>query len=512
MFERFRLFMRGVSTNWVGTLGVTLTTSAFLMFVFMELLRIAHVVTNSYVGLITYMALPAMFVFGLILIPIGWRRFKSATGMDTNDLLENRFPDEMIQNRRFGSNLLAMITLLTVVNIMFIGIGGARMLHFMDEAEFCGTACHKVMNPEWVTYQDSPHAHVRCVECHVGEGAGALIDAKLNGMWQVISATFNLYERPIPTPVHNLRPARETCEKCHWPDKFYGERIKTIESYAMDEMSTPSFTTLALKVGSGTGENQGTIHWHIAEQNEVRYLTTDTSRQEMVWVEVRRGDVFHRYTNQRPSATDEAGEAPEDKAMDCVDCHNRATHIYQDPETAVNEAFANGRIDRALPFAKKVALGAILTRYVDGDAAHAGIANAVYGHYRREAPEAIIAQADAMDDMVEALREIYARNIHTGMNIGWNAYPSHIGHDRGTGCARCHNPDLVDETGQSIPYDCTLCHSILAYDSKEPFRFLQPPVKEDPNYWMHIQLRDEFVNGATPYIPPGVAEADSLVD
>ena len=108
------------------------------------------------------------------------------------------------------------------------------MLQFMDEPEFCGTACHSVMNPEWVTYQQSPHARVKCVECHVGEGVGALIDSKLNGMWQMVSVTFDLLERPIPTPVHQLRPARETCEKCHWPDKFYGSRLKTVARYARD--------------------------------------------------------------------------------------------------------------------------------------------------------------------------------------------------------------------------------------------------------------------------------------
>jgi len=270
MIERFRLFLRGVSTNWTGTLGVALTTSAFLMFVFMELLRIAGVVTNSYVGLITYMALPALFLLGLILIPLGWLRFRRAVGKTTDELLADRFPEEMRRSRGLGSNLLGIVALLTVVNILFIGVGGARMLHFMDEPEFCGTACHEVMNPEWTTYQDSPHAHVRCVDCHVGEGAGALLDAKLNGLWQVVSSTFDLYERPIPTPVHNLRPARETCETCHWPEKFYGDRIKTIESFALDEASTPSYTTLALKVGSGTGEARGTIHWQIASESEVR--------------------------------------------------------------------------------------------------------------------------------------------------------------------------------------------------------------------------------------------------
>ena len=276
--KRFQLFIRGIATNWTGTVGVVLTTSAFILFVFFELLRVAGILTNSYVGLISYMALPALFILGLILVPIGWWQFRRATGRSTAELLTQRFPDDMTQAKRLGSSLVAMIAVLTVVNVLFLGLGGARMLHFMDSPEFCGTACHQVMEPEWVAYQNSPHAHVACVECHVGDGAQALLDAKLNGLWQVVSATFDLYERPIPTPVHQLRPARETCEHCHWPQKFYGERIVTHERFALDEASTPQFTTLALKVGGGSAQQAGTIHWHVADANEVRYQAADEQR------------------------------------------------------------------------------------------------------------------------------------------------------------------------------------------------------------------------------------------
>ena len=139
----------------------------------------------------------------------------------------------MTKAKRLGSSLVGMIALLTVVNILFIGLGGARMLHFMDAPEFCGTACHRSWNPSGWPTRTRPTPTSSCVDCHVGEGAGALLDAKLNGLWQVVSATFDLYERPIPTPVHQLRPARETCEKCHWPDKFYGDRIKTFATFAL---------------------------------------------------------------------------------------------------------------------------------------------------------------------------------------------------------------------------------------------------------------------------------------
>jgi len=513
MLKRFQLFMRGLSTNWAGTLGVVLTTSTFFLFVFKELLQAAGIVTNAYLGLISYLALPALFLFGLILIPLGWARFKRTTGKTTDQLLAERFPREMISQRGLGSNLIGMIALLTLVNLMFLGIGGARMLHFMDEPRFCGTACHQVMNPEWTAYQSSPHAHVRCVDCHVGEGAEALIDAKLNGLKQIISATFDLYERPIPTPVHNLRPARETCEKCHWPEKFYGERIRTLPTYAFDEASTPSFTTLALKVGSGAGREKGTIHWHVAPRNEVRYQPVDDSRLSMAWVEVRRGDSFHRYNNRHLASDRTEPEAvreqpldapqPESKhglppvhSLDCVDCHNRATHIYPEPEAALDQALAAGTISRDLPFAKKVALGALLGRYADKAAAMTGIANAIHGTYRREHPRAATAARRELDQMVATLQDIYRLGIHPEMNIGWNSYPSHLGHRGQAGCSRCHSPNLVDAQGKSIPYDCTLCHFILAYDSPDPFHYLGPVAEKDPDRKMHAYLQQEFLTGS----------------
>jgi len=359
MTRRFKLFVRGLSTNWIGTAGVVLTTSAFFLFLFMELLRVLGVATNAYIGLLTYLTLPALFVLGLLLIPLGWRRFRKAAGKTTKELFEERFTPELAQRKGlFASNVAVLIAALTLVNVLFLGAGGARMLQFMDEPVFCGTACHSVMHPEWTTYQVSSHARVKCVGCHVGEGAGATVDAKLNGVWQMVSATFDLFERPIPTPVHNLRPSRETCEKCHWPDKFYGRKIRVFTGHGFDRESTPRYTTLALKVGSGTGATGGTIHWHIAAKNQVRYLPADARRETMRWVEVRREDgSFERYAGRRFAGGADGDEEEEAvRILDCVDCHNRATHVYEDPERAVDGAIDAGRLDRALPFVKRAAL------------------------------------------------------------------------------------------------------------------------------------------------------------
>lgn len=492
MVQKFMSFLRGLSTNWLGSLGVALTTTAFVLFVFVELLRLLGIVTSSYVGLITYLALPALFIVGLLMIPFAWRLVRRATGKSTRELLEERFEPSALEGRAFGSRLARLFLVLTVLNILFLGGGTARMLHFMEDPKFCGTACHSVMGPEWATYQASPHAHVRCVDCHVGEGAGALIDSKINGLWQMVSVTFDLYERPIPTPVRQLRPARETCEKCHWPDKFYGNRLVEHVRFAMDETNTPEYTTLSLKIGSGAGSRRGEIHWHIAETNAVRYASVADEREEILWVESLREDGTWRRYDNRKLDEDPGDVAP--RTLDCVDCHNRATHIYEDPEQAVDERIAAGEIDRSLPYIKREALAALTADYRDEDAAMAGIRNRLTGFYRRDYRERFGRYAEGIDAAVVSLQAAYRRNVHHGMNVRWGAYPSHLGHEQGGGCFRCHNLDMVDEQGAAISYDCTLCHSILASGSAHPFQYLLPVVeKGDPDGKMHRYLQEEFL-------------------
>ena len=502
VIDMLRRFWRGLCTNWIGTAGVVMTTTSFVLFILAELLRVTGVVTNAYVGLITYLALPGLFVAGLALIPVGWWLHRRRTGKTTRELLSEQFDAELVQPRRTGARVVRIIVVLTLVNVVFLGAGSARMLHFMDQPQFCGTACHSVKGPEWAAYQSSPHARVKCVDCHVGTGAEAAFDAKLNGLWQMISVTLDLYERPIPTPVHNLRPARETCERCHWPEAFYGDRIKRFVHHANDRESTPRYTTLSLKVGSGKGDRRGEIHWHVAAKNEVRYLATDARRLTMRWVEVKQPDgSFKRYTNRKLAA----GPAPKKAAagkghqetvrtLDCVDCHNRATHIFEDPEEAVDKRVAAGKIDRRLPFARRRALAALTGSFRQGTEVEA-MERDFRGSYRRDDPAALNAFSRELDSAVGVLRDIWRRNIHRRMNISWNPYPDHLGHRRGPGCRRCHTPEMVDDKGKAVSHECTLCHSILAYDSPRPFEFLMPSSADERQEAMGEYLRREFLKG-----------------
>ena len=92
--------------------------------------------------------------------------------------------------------------------------------------------------------------------------------SKLSGIRQVFAVMFHTYETPIPTPVHNLRPARETCEACHWPQKYGEDRLRVINRFGDDENNSAVKTVLLIKIGGG---NKG-IGIQLAEGMRTREL------------------------------------------------------------------------------------------------------------------------------------------------------------------------------------------------------------------------------------------------
>ncbi len=59
-----------------------------------------------------------------------------------------------------------------------VALAGMQSVHTLDSTEFCGEACHRVMEPEYVAYQRSAHSRVECVQCHIGDGASWFVKAK----------------------------------------------------------------------------------------------------------------------------------------------------------------------------------------------------------------------------------------------------------------------------------------------------------------------------------------------
>ena len=493
MHQLYLSFLRGLSANWLARIGAGVTTASFVAFSFVELLRATGGITNPYFDLVLFLALPPLFVGGLLLVAWGWwlfRRQQRRLGISEEELLRRRFGEDITRPGRFGSKLMAVVAALTAINLAVLGGGMFQMHEHMQQATFCGTTCH-VMKPEWTAYQDSPHRSVPCVECHVGEGMDALVASKVRGMQQMWEHAAGIYHRPIPTPVHTLSPAQETCGRCHAPEYDVGRQLRVKQRFALDEANTPTFSTVELKVGAGDGQ-RGVIHWHAARQVRVDFEPADERRTQVRWVEVRQGGKVRRFVNQRLAPAGAAGGLPV-RRMDCTDCHNRAAHVYQSPEAAVDELIARGAIDSELPYVKAKALDALTRDYPSRAVAAQRIEATLTGYYDHHYPDLPPRKRARIDEAVRALVAVHSRNVHPQMRVEWGAYPSLNGHPApGQGCFRCHSPDLVDEQGRAPAHECTTCHSILADGSPEPFAFQRALPPTDPERAEYDYLANEY--------------------
>src|SRR5215467_7870308 len=237
-----------LSNNWISLAGVILVTTATVFWLFLLPVTLRGESDSPYVGILSFLVLPAPFFAGLIMIPLGmWlkRKREGRTGVYPPE-----FPPLTWSNPELR-RLAYFIGIATVANIAIASQLSYGAVSYMDSVTFCGRTCHTVMQPEYTAYLNSPHSNVECVKCHIGPGAGWFVKSKLSGVGQVFAVAFNTYPRPIPTPVHNLRPARETCEVCHWPQKYGEDRIRVLWKYADDEANTLTKTVLLMKIGGG---------------------------------------------------------------------------------------------------------------------------------------------------------------------------------------------------------------------------------------------------------------------
>ncbi|MBI2869333.1 MAG: NapC/NirT family cytochrome c [Chloroflexi bacterium] len=345
------------------------------------------------------------------------------------------------------------------ISIILLVIGGYQLVEFSDSTSFCGRLCHNVMYPEYATYQASPHSRVRCAECHVGSGADYLVRSKLSGIPQILATFAGDYERPIPTPVENLRPARETCEQCHRPERFAGDIVRTHTSFAPDEANTPRTDIRVLRVGGGEAGTARDIHWHIAAT--VFYLPLDQQRQEIIWVRVAgaNGDTEFVDPARAAEITPER-LAREARLMDCVDCHNRATHIFESPQTLIDRAFVEGTLDTALPYLKREGV-----RLLDPPASSLEEAlekvEDIRSFYQDNYPQVYAEREASVDRAVEVFKNVARLTTFPEMGVTWDTYPSNAGHQETDGCLRCHGKleaTSGPDKGQKIDASCESCH------------------------------------------------------
>ena len=458
----FRNFLASITRNVISLTGTGLAIASAVLIISLFFMEQLGFEGGPYLGILTYLILPVIFVTGLILIPIGailYRRKLRRIHGDEHTQLLPIFDLNVPKTRRW----LFVLTGATMFNIVVLAGATYKGVEVMESVEFCGLACHTVMEPEHTAYQRSAHSRVACAECHIGPGADWFVKSKLDGAWQLVAVAFDLYPRPIPTPLHDLRPARETCEQCHWPNKFVGDKLSVRKRYAEDEGNTELTTALLLKVGGSEGGRSHGIHWHVDPGVQIRYRS-DPSREEIYEVEVSNADGESKHFSDR-RAPEEGGEW---RQMDCVDCHNRPSHKYYPPEFEVDRALRDGLIDRSLPFVKREAVRILDAKYASHEEAKAGIATELARFYSENYVDVARDQADAIDAAANALGDVYALNVFPQMEVWWNTYPEHIGHQKSDGCFRCHGRRLRTEDRETISQDCDTCHKLLAEKEQSP--------------------------------------------
>jgi len=440
-------------------------TGIFMLISLMAMSRLEH--SNPYAGIFVYMVLPPFVVLGVLLIIVGmvrqWR------GIRRGEMVEQlRWPHVNLNNpthqRIFILFLLGGLFLTSLS-----AFGGYQAYHYTESVQFCGTTCHTVMKPEYVAYHNSPHARVACAECHVGEGASWYAKSKLSGAYQVYATARNIYPRPIPTPIKNLRPAQETCEQCHWPEKFYGAQQRQFNHYMYDEENTSWPINMLIKTGGGdphTGQTAG-IHWHMNIGVDVMYIPRDEKRQDIPWIRVhdKVTDRVTIYQDTKKPLTEEEIAAAEKRKMDCMDCHNRPSHKYRSPDYMIDLAILTGRIDRTLPDIKRIATEAMLDDYDTEEDAMRLIPTKILKAYSEDYPDVFAKRRLDIDAAVLATQEQFKNSIFPEMKVKWEFYPDNIGHFIYPGCMRCHDGNKKSEEGWVLSRDCTSCHAILSQGS-----------------------------------------------
>ncbi|PJA98592.1 MAG: cytochrome C [Ignavibacteriales bacterium CG_4_9_14_3_um_filter_30_11] len=453
--------------NPITAFGTTVIFLNIFLIIFLLLFDYLSGSPKAYMGIVTFIVLPFFLFCGIAIALFGiWRehnRIKSGKSR------EKIFPVIDLNDKKYRSALI-LLSIGLIVLIIFSAFGTFKAYEYTDSDEFCGEICHKVMNPEYTTYQYSPHARVGCVQCHIGSGTEWYVRAKLSGIYQIYSVLFNKYSKPIPTPVHNLRPAQGTCEQCHWPKYFYRESEITNTYFLSDKNNTKWNLTLLMKIGGGneeTGVIQG-IHWHMNLSNKVTYMMTDDSRQEIPWIKSEHSDgTVTIYKTTDFPVTDDMVKNGLKRRMDCIDCHNRPAHIYHPPSSSINRELAINKINPKLPFVKSLAVKILDTPYSSKEIALDSIKIAINNFYNLNYPEIAASMKDEISNSIIGIQTIFEKNYFPSMNVSWKGFPNNIGHLYAKGCFRCHDGKHQTEDGKVLSRDCNTCHTILAQELKK---------------------------------------------
>ncbi len=362
--------------------------------------------------------------------------------------------------------LLPFGTLAAAFVVLFSG--GAQVWEYTNSPQFCGTTCH-TMPPEYRAYQTSPHARILCVECHIGRDfmGGGFVLRKAGDLKHVLATITQSYQ--FPMRANDMRPARETCEQCHSPDKFSDDKLKEIKRFGTDKDNTPTSIFLSMKTGGGN-ERQGLgrgIHWHV--QSQVYYLPTDSEEQKIPYVKVVNKDgTTTEYVDSESGLNPATIDQSQLKEMDCITCHNRITHLVLSPDDRVDQMLSRKIIDPAIPEIRLQAANVLSVTYSTIPAALEGIAG-LKGFYQTTYPDYYNANAAKIDTAITTLQEDYQANTFPEQKSDWTTHPNNVGHRDSPGCFRCHDGKHLNDKQEAIRMECNLCHSIPVVAGPDKF-------------------------------------------
>jgi nitrate/TMAO reductase-like tetraheme cytochrome c subunit len=448
--QRWVLPVLYLTDNWISRIGMFFILSSMVLWIFLTGASAA----SGYLGILQFVALPAAFFAGLVLVPVGISLQRRRETPDHHLHLPEKVELTNPKVRRF----LVFVAGATFVNLVVGGALTYQTVHYMESNNFCGTACH-VMYPEHIAFQNGSHAQVKCVECHIGEGAGNAIRAKLNGTRQLYLILTGGYSRPIPSPPHALKPASETCENCHSRNHDYGDKLWRRTQF--DDAGEKVETALMLKLGGAEGKG---IHGaHMGKGLHIDYEAADIKREKILAVKVTRDGRIDEYQSQDYSSG--KVKSALSRQMDCLDCHNRPSHEFGLPDRSVDRMMADGKLPQSIPLFRKAALEVLKGEY-GADAASA-IPARLKAYYRSNSPGALNSNLGELEKAGKELAALYGRSVFPAMKVTWGTYPQHLGHTDSPGCFRCHGEELKSKTpGKAITQDCEACHKVLGVEEK----------------------------------------------
>jgi NapC/NirT cytochrome c family protein len=456
------------SKNWLSIIGAIIAAINLVLIILLFIISSIFDKGSTNLGLFIYIILPGFLILGLLMIPMGifLERKKRHRHIEEAD----RFPRIDLNDPRHR-NAFVLFTVSTIIILFLSTLGSFEAYHITESVEFCGTLCHQVMEPEYTAYNNSPHANVSCVECHVGSGTSWYVKSKLSGLHQVYAVLTRSYPKPIKTPLNDLRPARETCERCHWPQKFYSRSLWTNRYFLADSMNTEWDITLQMKTGpefSDLGLSEG-IHWHINPSVKIQYISEDEKRESITYVTYTNKTTGEEiiYRNEENPISDSLLTASVRRTMDCIDCHNRPSHNYKSPAVYFDQAMLAGTISNDIPLIKKISMEVLRETYSTLDTAVLEIEAGIKKYYISEFSDYYTENSDLVNRSIETIQKLYSQNTFPEMKVSYDKYPEHIGHLETDGCFRCHNDSFTSDNGRIISRDCNLCHTILGQGNKD---------------------------------------------